>query len=440
MAASAKNCILKIERSIPIVVLPEHETSEDSVFLTSLDQVAPAIVPTIYSFDRSDTSVVDVIKQALARVLVHYYPVAGRLAKNSLGKLVVDCQKKLGVPFVEAMADCDIKNLGDKRLLDADVLDKLVYRDPAEHILEVAPLLTAQVTKFRCGGFTLGIALNHCMADGVSAMNFMNAWAEIARGKPLSLVPCHDRTILKSRVPPQITGPYNEFVHISDVSNMTALYEEQLVYKSFHFDAEKLVTVKRMATKDEQVTSSCSSFVALAALVWRARSMALKMKLHQQLKLLLLVDFRSRLRSPLPNGYFGNAVAMPCCLCTMGELIEEPMSASAGRIKKAIESVTDDYIRSRIDYLDMNRLEGLPAATLVISSWVRLEYGNTDFGWGKPRFGIGGLPRSSCMFMSEGREKGIAVMLGLPLSAMDTFEKLICDLKDTQYTNIGIQT
>jgi len=92
------------------------------------------------------------------------------------------------------------------------------------------------------------------MVDGVSAMNFMNAWAEIARGEPLSLVPCHDRTVLKSRLPPRITGPYNEFVHISDVSNMTALYEEQqFVQKSFHFDAEKLAILKIMATKDEQV-------------------------------------------------------------------------------------------------------------------------------------------------------------------------------------------
>ncbi|KAL3726928.1 hypothetical protein ACJRO7_031779 [Eucalyptus globulus] len=441
MEASAKKNILKVERSNPIVILPEHETPESSLFLTSLDQVAPAMVPSVYSFDRSGANVIDVIKQALARILVHYYPLAGRLAINSQGKLVVDCQKKLGVPFVEAMADYGIENLGDRRLLDSDVLDKLVYRDPMEHRLEVAPLLTAQVTKFKCGGFTLGIALNHCMADGVSAMSFMNAWAEMARAKPLSLVPCHDRTILKSRVPPQIAGPYNEFVHVSDVSNMTALFEEQqLVYKSFHFDAEKLATVKRMATKDQQVTSSYTSFVALAALVWRARSMALKMKLHQQSKLLLLVDFRSRLNTPLPDGYFGNAVAMPCCLCTTGELIEEPISASAERIKKAIESVTDDYIRSRIDYLDMNRLEGLPVGTLIISSWVRLEYGKTDFGWGEPRFGIGGLPSSSCMFMSEGREKSIAVMLGLPLSAMITFEKLICDLNDTQHTHIGIQS
>ncbi|KAI6669974.1 hypothetical protein NL676_004859 [Syzygium grande] len=246
-----KNALM-VERSVPVAVLPEQETPGGSLFLSNLDQ-ADFFIPSVYSFDRSEANTVDVIKQALSKVLVHYYPLAGRLTRNSEGKLAVDCQKKLGVPFVEASANCDIVNLGDKRLLDSNVLQKLVYRDFPEDMREVAPLLTAQVTKFRCGGFTLGIAINHCMVDASSGMNFMNSWAEIARGRPLSLVPCHDRTIMKSRVPPQITDASGNFVHVSDVSNLTALYEEeQIVWKSFHFDSEKLATLKNMATTDGQ--------------------------------------------------------------------------------------------------------------------------------------------------------------------------------------------
>jgi len=147
MEATAKNNVLIIERSSPAMVQPEYETPEGSIFLTSIDQVAVVHVPSVYCFDRSDANVVDVIKQALAKVLVHYYPLAGRLAINSRGKLVVDCQNKLGVPFVEAIADCNITNLGDVRILDGDVLGKLVYKEPTQDKLEAAPLLTAQVRK-----------------------------------------------------------------------------------------------------------------------------------------------------------------------------------------------------------------------------------------------------------------------------------------------------
>ncbi|KAI6669972.1 hypothetical protein NL676_004857 [Syzygium grande] len=416
---------LIVERSAPVAVLPEHETPGGSLFLSNLDQ-ADFLLPSVYSFDRSGANVVDVIKQALSKVLVHYYPLAGRLARNSEGKLEVDCQKKLGVPFVEASANCDIVNLGDKRLLDSNVLQKLVYRDFPEDVREVAPLLTAQVTRFRCGGFTLGIAINHCMVDASSGMNFMNSWAEIARGRPLSLIPCHDRIIMKSRVPPQITDASDNFVHVNDVSNLTALYkEEQIVWKSFHFDGEKLATLKNMATTDGQGIGSCSSFVALGALVWRARSKALDLKPHQLSKLLVLVDIRSKLKPPIAT-YFGNALVQACCLGTAGELINEPFSSTTWRIKKAIEKVNEDYVRSYIDCLDVYQPDLFSLSSLCLVSWQRLDYGSTDFGWGKPRnFCTGDVP-TGCLFMrDESERKGIVVVIGLPLSAMNTFEKLV---------------
>ncbi|KAI6669966.1 hypothetical protein NL676_004851 [Syzygium grande] len=323
---------LTVERSIPIAVQPEHETPGGSIFLTSIDHVDHILVSTVYCFERSTENAVDVVKQALSKVLVHYYPLVGRLGKSSEGKLIVDCEKKLGVPFVEAVANCDLDSLGDMSILHPDVLGKLVYTDSTtQNMPEIAPLLTAQVTKLKNGGLILGIAFNHCMSDGISAIRFINSWAEIARGEPLSVVPYHDRTILKPRIPPQICGPYDDFVQLSDESNMTALYKkEQLVCRSFHFDSEKLAAVKKMATACGQGKRSITSFVALAALVWRTRSMSLKMKPHQQTMLTLPVDFRSKLSPPVPDGYFGNAVVFPCCLCTAGELIDEPISSTAG--------------------------------------------------------------------------------------------------------------
>lgn len=264
------------------------------------------------------------------------------------------------------------------------------------------------------------------MFDGTSVMNFMNSWAEIARGRPLSLIPCHKRTILKSRAPPQITGTSDSFVQASDVSDLKALYEEeQIVWRSFHFDNEKLATLKKMATTDGQIISSCSNFEAIAALVWRARTIALKMKPHQLLKLLFPVDFRSKMKPPMPR-YIGNAVVEACCLCTAGELIDEPISFTVGRIQEAIERVNEDYVQSWIDSLDVHQFDLLSLTSLALASWQRFDYGSTDFGWGKPRtFGTGDLP-GGCLFMADGSDrKGIVVVLGLPLLAMNTFEKLV---------------
>ena len=53
-----------------------------------------------------------------------------------------------------------------------------------------------QVTRFKCGGFALGLAMNHCMFDGIGAMEFVNSWAETARGvAELTVPPFLDRGV-----------------------------------------------------------------------------------------------------------------------------------------------------------------------------------------------------------------------------------------------------
>lgn len=148
------------------------------------------------------------------------------------------------------------------------------------------------MTKFKCGGFTLGIAISHSVVDGVSGMNFVSSWAEIARGLAPSVGPFHDRTLLKTRVPPAPKYPYNDFVQIADVSDMESFYQkERNISKLFTFDAGKLTAIKKMAMADGRL-QACSTFSALAAVVWQARSKALDMKPAQLTKLKILVDVR----------------------------------------------------------------------------------------------------------------------------------------------------
>ncbi|KAA8526616.1 hypothetical protein F0562_008181 [Nyssa sinensis] len=304
---------------------------------------------------------------------------------------------------------------------------KLVHTSPgAKNILDT-PLLTAQVTRFKCGGFVLGMTINHCMTDGISAMEFVNSWAETARGISLTIPPFLDRSILRSRQPPNIKYNHDEFLEISDISNMASLYQEdQMIYKSFEFDPAKLARLKKIALEDG-VIKSCTSFTVLTALVWRARSKALKMKPTQQTKLLFAVDGRSKFSPPLPKGYFGNGIVLTCCLCSAGELLAKPLSFAVEQVQNSIKVVTESFIRSTIDYFEVTRARPSLTATLLVTSWTRLSFDTTDFGWGEPtQSGCVTLPEKEvALFLSNGKEKGTTLLLGLPVTAMKTFEELI---------------
>lgn len=140
---------LRVKQGEPTLVSPAEETEKGLYFLSNLDQNIAVTVRTIYCFksDEKDNSKAgEVIKNALKKVLVHYYPLAGRLEISSEGKLIVDCTGE-GAVFVEAEADCTIEDIGDITKPDPETLGKLVYDIPgAKNILEVPPLV-AQVCK-----------------------------------------------------------------------------------------------------------------------------------------------------------------------------------------------------------------------------------------------------------------------------------------------------
>lgn len=283
------------------------------------------------------------------------------------------------------------------------------------------------MTKFNCGGFVLGLCMNHCMFDGLGAMEFVNAWGETARGLPLKVPPFLDRSILKARSPPKIEYPHHEFAEIKDISNTAKLYEEEMLYRSFCFNSEKLEYLKKKAMEDG-VLEKCTTFESLSAFVWKARTQALRMKPHQKTKLLFAVDGRSRFEPPIPKGYFGNAIVLTNSLCSAGEVMENPLSFSVGLVQKAVQMVTDSYMRSAIDYFEVSRARPSLAATLLITTWSRLSFHTTDFGWGEPLLsGPVALPEKEViLFLSHGKErKSINVLLGLPASAMDIFEELM---------------
>ncbi|KAM0881335.1 hypothetical protein ACQ4PT_033016 [Festuca glaucescens] len=434
--AESKAQLMSVKRGEPTLVPPAEATpTGEQYYLSNLDQNIAVIVQTVYCFKcpsgRGHEDAADALRAALARVLVHYHPLAGRLGISPEMKLTVECTGE-GAPFVEADAACDLADVGDLSTPDPAALGQLVYSVPgAKNILEMPPI-TAQVTRFKCGGFSLGLAMNHCMFDGLGAMEFVNSWAEMARGAAeLTVPPFMDRTVLRARDPPVISFPHREFDEIADVSGMAALYGgQELIYRSFCFDPDRLERVRALALAGGDL-ERCTTFEALSGLVWRARTAALGLAPEQQTKLLFAVDGRRRFVPPLPKGYFGNGIVLTNALATAGDLLASPVSRAAGMVQEAVRMVTDEYMRSAVDYFEATRARPSLASTLLITTWSRLAFDGADFGWGEPAMsGPVTLPEKEViLFLAHGKErKSINVLLGLPASAMGAFKELMDEI------------
>ncbi|CAO2827541.1 unnamed protein product [Amaranthus hypochondriacus] len=420
----------------PTIVQPFKKTPKGLYFLSNLDQNIAVSVRTIYWFkskeEKGNELAPKVLKDALSKVLVHYYPLAGRLTISPQGKLIINCDGETdGAVFVEAEADCDMDEIGDSTKPHLLTLGNLVYEFPAKNLLEIPPLI-AQVTKFKCGGFALGLCVNHCMFDGIAAMEFVNSWGEIARGLTPNTTPFLDRTILKARDPPKVEFQHQEFDEIQDISGNvpTNLYREEMQYQSFCFEAKHLERLKAKAIEGENL-KKCTTFEALSAFVWRARTKALQMKPNQKTKLLFAVDGRSKFRPTLPKGYFGNGIVLTNSICHAGELIENDLYYGVQLVQKAIKMVTNNYMRSAIDYFEMTRARPSLSSTLLITTWSRLSFQTTDFGWGEPVLTApAALPdKQAVLFLAHGKDtKSINVLLGLPASAMESFQEQIKEI------------
>ncbi|KAJ0084060.1 hypothetical protein Patl1_29411 [Pistacia atlantica] len=126
---------------------------------------------------------VKVIREALSKALVFYYPLAGRLREGENRKLLVDCNGE-GVLFIEADANFSLDELGDEIHPPFPCLGELLYNVPGSDGILGCPLLLIQVTRLLCGGFILALRLNHTMCDGYGLVQFLNAVEEMAQGKP----------------------------------------------------------------------------------------------------------------------------------------------------------------------------------------------------------------------------------------------------------------
>eukprot|EP01018_Ginkgo_biloba_P006431 Gb_15886 [translate_table: standard] len=430
--------------------------------------------------DLSAGSVFQTLKTAMEKTLGVWYPAAGRLKINEHdGKLDLLCNNA-GAVLVEACTDVSLSELGDMSQYNP-FFEKLVYKPAFTATFSEMPLMVAQrpvpassamlcfinyqanrygclveafvhglrpdlpcamvhLTKFACGELSLGFGTSHSLFDGLGAITFLKAWASMATTTTdISTLPhpLHERTPLlvrpsASAVTPEqnIVVPFehlNELIERGMKSDEKKLWEcrfngmswaNQSGYalKTFTVTKQMVDNLKRK-TLEESGSSTCSAFDVVAAHLWRARVKALGLSSATTVCLQFTVDARKRLLPPLPKEFTGNAYVMASVSCTVGTLEQESLSITVARIRKAKDSVTDEYIKCYLRALDapQRALPSLRGLTLV-SDWRRTPFHTVDFGLGKALYAAplaSPVPQSAYLLQDPTDVERIHVRLGL---------------------------
>ncbi|GMH15886.1 hypothetical protein Nepgr_017727 [Nepenthes gracilis] len=426
------------------MVQPAHETPNRSLWNSNVDLVVPSMhTPSVYFYRTNGLpNFFDpkVLKDALSRALVPFYPMAGRLKRDEDGRIMIDCNAE-GVLFVEAESSSVIDDFGD--FAPTLELRRLIPAVDYSRGISSYPLLVLQVTYFKCGGVSLGVGMQHHVADGASGLHFVNTWSDMARGLDPTILPFIDRSLLRAQDPPQPKFHHIEYqpppaLKTSPQSVKSQTGPEETKVSIFKISQDQLNALKAQSRENGSMVNY-SSYEMLAGHVWRCSCRARGLADDQGTKLYIATDGRSRLQPALPPSYFGNVIFTTTPIAEAGAIMSKPTWYAASRIHEALARMDNEYLRSALDYLELQPdltalvrgAHTFRCPNLGITSWTRLPIYDADFGWGRPIFmGPGGIAYEGLAFMlpSPTSDGCLSLAIALQASHMKSFEKYLYEI------------
>lgn len=441
------------------VVPPAEPTPNEVMYLNACDQIKDIThTPTIYFYKHSAAleavNIISRLKDSLSKALVLFYPLAGRLnwAEEGGSRVELHCNGK-GVLIFEAESDAKVEDFGDFTP-NAEIqalIPSMDYTTPIDQI----PMVIVQLTRFKCGGVSIGMGISHVMADGPSALHFVNEWTKFARGEAAgpNVPPFLDRKILDTEKPlnlkfdPAVLRPPPTLIGQEDSMEQRKKPITVAFLNLSRLQIEKLRNRANMDFDAEKNGSSrgYSRFEAVAAHIWRCTSKARGHIPEQQTSLHFPADFRNKMNPPLPRNYFGNALIRVEATNHSGNLLLNSLGMASRKIREAVGKVTEETVRAYLDFLkglpDVGRFRSLDNngrpkgdfygnPNLAIISWTALPLYGADFGWGKEIHlgpGMMGFDGKTFIIPGQNGDGSFNVAIWLQEEHMPAFKKWFYD-------------
>jgi len=354
-----------------------------------------------------------------------------------------------GVPFLEAYANCTLSSLHYLDNTDTDIAKDLVLDIPSPQD-KIYPLVF-MVTKFICGGFTIGMGCSHVVCDGYGSIQVFKAIVELAKGRSEpSVIPVWERERLVGSTSTS-KQPLPPLLQPKEPVAFSPLVQPKTVIKIYCFRVEsevikrlKMSLMKEGDSESEPVTT----YESLGAYVWRSRARALQLSTNGKTMLNMLVGIRRGMKGydPLPKGYYGNTTVDGKVVLKVSELNEMPLYEIVKLIKetKKVASTTD-YVKKSINTPETENKQGFSmdgsGAVTILTEWKHLGFldeNSIDFG-GYESVNFVPAPCSmfasleGCIFASPSildddnpsMKGGVKIFTSLPVAAMPKFKEEI---------------
>ncbi|KAF5930577.1 hypothetical protein HYC85_031450 [Camellia sinensis] len=420
-----------------IVIFPGKPTERRRIFLSNIDLSLIAYQESVSFFDPPKISFAEACEKlyrALERLFVHYDFFAGRLVRSleDSQRLEINCNGA-GVVVVAAATETKLSQLGELMAPKPEFRQFVEFlREENEEEIEIQdmPLLFIQLTQLGCGGLAFASRYNHCVLDGVAVREFLANMAALTRSEQMVIIPNPDRTLFKARNPPIIIHPHYEYskpiidthsfnfnptLHQSSLPNQT-----HLIYLS----PSRIATIKKASLRN------CTTFQAVAAKIWKARTLAVETKDIDKISTMLFpVDARKKIVPHVPIGFAGNALIPGFARASVREMREEEDHVFVKKVQEGLERLDDEYVRSSVDWLEVNK--GVPCRedSFSLVAWWRLGLEEDEFVWGKIKCTTPVLVKPGLVYLLPGTrdEGGLSICLELPNDQIKEFHRLMME-------------
>lgn len=385
-----------VRRTSRSYVRPAADTPSGSLELSAVDRVVGMrhMVRSLHVFrprhrvrgeeEDEQRSPARVVREALAKALVDYYPFAGRLVDGAGGPATarVECTGE-GAWFVEAVAaGCSLE--------DVACLDQYPFAIPEQDLLPdeapgVQPLdlpLMMQVTEFNCGGFVVGLISSHTITDGLGAGQFMTAIGDYARSLPKPRVtPIWSRELIP-KPPKLLSGPLGK-PRMLQLRHLTV----DLSFDSIEKAKSRLL---------QSTGRRCSTLDVAIAKTWQARTRSLRLAdTSARVTLCVAANVRHLLRGDAwrPKdgagvaGYYGNCMYPVMVSAESGAVEAADLAVLVAMMQEAKARLPAEFARwAAGELVGVEDPYELPFAyeALFVSDWTRLGFQEADYGWGGP--------------------------------------------------------